>query len=129
MGNKLVTTGVTVTWDDAKHPKLNASNGDFDKTKIPKGVGDDFAPARIVANLKVDLGDTKATTVTLNNVHLQIAYTSAKQVKPSVGWWDKDKGKWIKFKEEQKEVVFADNLIDVTLPATWPTDPPIGVYP
>ena len=129
MGNKLVATGVTVSWDDAKHPVLNAREGVFDKTSIPKGDGDEFTPARIVADLKVDLGDAKAATVTLNNVHLQIAYTSAKQVKPTVGWWDKDKRKWIKFKEDAREVTFTDNLIDVTLPATWPTDPPIGVYP
>jgi hypothetical protein len=124
MRNKPVATGVTVTWDDAKHPKVNVKEGAFDKARIPKGEGDEFTPARIVVDLKLDLGDATAATVVLDNVHVQIAYTSStKQGTPAVGWWNGKK--WVKF----KDVTFANDLIDVTLPSPWPTDPPIGVYP
>jgi hypothetical protein len=124
MGNKLVATGVTVIWDDAKHAKVNVKEGPFDKNKIPKGAEDDFTPSRIVVDLKLDLGDAKATTVVLDGVHVQIAYTAvAKQSTPIVGWWNGQK--WVRF----KDVTFAGNIIDVTLPSPWPTDPAIGVYP
>jgi hypothetical protein len=124
MGNKLVATGVTIAWDDAKHPKVNVKEGGFDKTRVPTGADDEFTPARIVVDLKLDLGDASAKTVALDNVHVQIAYTaSTKQSTPDVGWWNGKK--WVKF----KNVSFANYVIDVTLPSPWPTDPPIGVYP
>jgi hypothetical protein len=124
MGNKHVATGVTVTWDDAKHSKVNVKEGTFDKTRIPKGVDDEFTPARIVVDLKLDLGDAAAETVALDNVHVQIVSTaSTKQGTPVVGWWNGKK--WVKF----KDVTFANDLIDVKLPSPWPTDPPIGAYP
>jgi hypothetical protein len=124
MGNRLVASGVTVVWDDAKHPQINVREGTFDKSKIPTGVEDEFKPSRIVVDLKLDLGDEKAATVVLDGVHVQIAYTAAaKQSTPIVGWWNGQK--WVRF----KDVTFANNLIDVTLPSPWPTDPAIGVYP
>ncbi len=124
MGNKLVTSGVTVVWDDAKHPMVNVKEGTFDKNRIPKGVDDEFTPNRIVVDLKLNLGDAKAESVALNNVHLQIAYTLAqKNSQPTVGWWNGRQ--WVRF----KEVAFANNILDVTLPSPWPTDPAIGIYP
>jgi hypothetical protein len=126
MGNKAVLSGVTVTWHEAKHPKLNVKDGPHNKHDIPRSQNndDEFTPSRIVVDLKLDLGNTNVTEVVLDDVHVQIAYTSAEaSVKPTVGWWNGKK--WVKF----KDVTFANNLIDVTLPSPWPTDPPIGAYP
>ena len=124
MGNKLVATGVTVVWDEAKHSRIDVREGTFDKNKIPRGADDEFTPSRIVVDLKLDLGDAKAESVALNGVHVQIAYTPVeKNGQPTVGWWNGRQ--WVKF----KNVTFANNIIDVTLPSPWPTDPAIGVYP
>lgn len=112
--------GVTIEWDDVKHSKVNVKEGGFDKNTIPKGVGDDFTPSRIVVDLKLDLGDANATQVNLNDVHLKIPYTGTG---PKVGWWNGKK--WVKFDDAH----FSSGIIDVTLPSPWPTDPPIGVYP
>ncbi len=114
--------GVTIEWDDAKHAKLNAKDGSFDKTKIPhsKNNDDEFTPARIVADLKLDLGSAGATTVNLNDVHLALSYQGSQ---PTLGWWNG--AKWVKF----KQVTYANGVADVILPSPWPTDPPIGVYP
>jgi len=122
MGNKQVLTGVTVTWNDKKHPKLNVKDGPLDKNIIPrsKNNDDEFTPSRIVVDLKLDLGDTTVTAVVLDDVHLKIAYNSTT---PTVGWWNG--AKWVKF----KQVAYAGNVADVTLPSPWPTDPFIGSYP
>ena len=122
MGNKQVLTGVTVAWNDARHPKLNVKDGPRNKSIIPrsKNNDDEFTPGRIVIDLKLDLGDTTVSEVILNDVHLQIAYTGAT---PTIGWWNG--AKWVKF----KQVTYATNIADVTLPSPWPTDPPIGSYP
>ncbi len=122
MGNKQVLTGVTVAWNDAKHPKLNVKDGPYNKNVIPrsKNNDDEFTPGRIVVDLKLDLGDTTVSEVMLNDVHLQVAYSGAA---PTVGWWNG--AKWLKFKQVQ----YANNVADVTLPSPWPIDPPIGSYP
>jgi hypothetical protein len=124
MGNKQVVTGVAVTWNDVRHPKLNAKDGPFDKRRIPRSKDDEFSPSRIVVDLKLDLGDPSVQSVTLDDVHIQIAYTLVPgQAGPVAGWWDGRK--WVTF----KQMTFANNIIDVTLPSPWPTDPPIGVGP
>lgn len=124
MINQHVVSGVTVKWDSAKHPKVNVKEGNFDKTKIPTGVQDEFTPARIVVDLKLDLGDPTAQSVTLDDVHVQIPYSpSVVPGTPTVGWWNGKK--WVTF----KHVTFANNVADVTLPSPWPTDPAIGTYP
>lgn len=115
--------GVTIEWDEARHPKLNAKDGLFDKTKIPrsKNNDDEFTPARIIIDLKLDLGDTAAKTVDLaDSVHLTISYQGKA---PVLGWWNGQR--WVKF----KQVAYANNIADVTLPSPWPTDPPIGCNP
>ena len=114
--------GITVEWDDGKHAKLNAKDGSFDKAKIPhsKNKDDEFSPARIIADLKLDLGDASKNTVDLDDVHLTYAYQGAQ---PTLGWWNG--AKWVKF----KQVTYANNVADVTLPSPWPTDPPIGASP
>jgi hypothetical protein len=113
---------VTVEWDDAKHHKVNVKDGPHDKTKIPKSArGDDeFTPTRIVADLKLDLGDATAKSVQLDDVHVKISYTGPE---PIVGWWNG--AKWVKF----TQVKCANNLADVTLPSPWPTDPALGCCP
>jgi len=113
---------VTVEWDDAKHHKVNAKDGPHDKAKILKSVkGDDeFTPTRIVADLKLDLGDAAAKSVNLNDVHIKIPYAGDK---PTIGWWNG--AKWVKF----GKVAYAANIADVTLPSPWPTDPAIGINP
>ncbi len=115
-------SGVSVEWDDAKHPQLRVREGALDKAKIMRSAkqDDEFVPARIVIDLKLDLGDEKAATVNLDNVHLKIAY---KGEQPTIGWWNG--AKWVKF----KQVAYANNIADVTLPSPWPTDPGIGIYP
>jgi hypothetical protein len=123
MGNKQVLAGITVTWNDARHPKLNVKDGPFDKKiKLRSANNDDeFTPSRIIVDLKLDLGDAKAAEVALeDDVHLQIAYSG---VEPTLGWWNGKK--WVRF----KQVTYAKNIADVTLPSPWPTDPPIGVSP
>ncbi len=122
MGNKQVLTGVTVTWNDAKHPKLSVKDGPHNKSVIPrsKNNDDEFTPSRIVVDLKLDLGDTTVSEVMLDDVHLQIAYSGTP---PTIGWWNG--AKWLKF----KQVKYANNSADVTLPSPWPTDPTIGTYP
>ena len=123
MSSKPVLSGVTVTWDDSKHAKVNVKDGPCDKTHIPQSAEDEFTPGRIVVDLKLDLGDDTVETVALSDVHVQIAYNVAGVDKPVAGWWNGKK--WVKF----KQMTFANNLIDVTLPSPWPTDPAIGVYP
>lgn len=125
MGNKQtqVLPGVIVIWDDTKHAKVNAKDGPRDKTSIPYSAADEFTPGRIVVDLKLNLGDDTVKMVTLNDVHVQIAYSATGSDKPIAGWWDGQK--WVKF----KQMTFADNLIDVTLPPSWPIDPPIAVFP
>jgi hypothetical protein len=120
MGNKQVLTGVTVTWNDAKHPKVNVKDGPLSKHDIPRSKDDEFTPARIVVDLKLDLGDPNTTHVELDDVHLQLTYSGPA---PTVGWWNG--AKWVKF----KHVVYANNLADITLPSPWPTDPAIGANP
>jgi hypothetical protein len=113
-------SGVTVAWDDAKHRKVNVKDGPRNKSGIPRSKDDEFAPSRIVIDLKLDLGDAKVAEVALDDVHLQIAYNG---VEPTIGWWNGKK--WVKF----KQVSCANNIADVTLPSPWPTDPPIGCNP
>jgi hypothetical protein len=115
-------SGVTVVWDDAKHPKVNVKDGLRNKHNIPrsKNNDDEFTPSRIVIDLKLDLGDTTVSEVTLDDVHLQVPYTGAT---PTIGWWNG--AKWVRF----KQVTYANNIADVTLPSPWPTDPAIGSYP
>ena len=123
MGKKhAAAAGITVEWDDSKHHKVNVKDGPHDKSKIHRSTkGDDeFTPSRIVADLKLDLGDTTAQFVDLDDVHIKIPYTS---IEPTVGWWNG--AKWVKF----KQVVYASNVADVTLPSPWPTDPAIGSHP
>ncbi|HTP09900.1 MAG TPA: hypothetical protein VMP08_16700 [Anaerolineae bacterium] len=122
MGNKQVLTGISVTWNDAKHRTVNVKDGPRNKSDIPrsKNNDDEFVPSRIVVDLKLDLGDTKAVEVTLDDVHLQIAYSGTQ---PTLGWWNG--AKWVKF----KQVTYAKNVANVTLPSPWPTDPPIGSWP
>jgi hypothetical protein len=114
--------GITVEWDDVKHHKVNVKDGPHDKSKIHRSAkGDDeFTPSRIVADLKLDLGDATAKFVNLDDVHIKIPYTSTE---PTVGWWNG--AKWVTF----KQVVYANNFADVTLPSPWPTDPAIGSHP
>jgi hypothetical protein len=122
-----VVSGVTVEWDDAKHAKVNVKDGPRDKTKLLKSAkGDDeFTPNKIVIDLKLDLGDPKVSSVTLNDVHIKIphAISAEKNDPPVVGWWNGSK--WVKF----GKFVYANGTFDVTLPTSWPTDPPIGVGP
>lgn len=116
-------SSITVEWDDVKHPKVNVKDGPLNKAmKLKSAKGDDeFTPSRIVADLKLDLGDANAKFVDLDDVHIKIAYTTGPE--PTVGWWNG--AKWVKF----KQVTYANNSADVTLPSPWPTDPAIGTYP
>ncbi len=123
MGSRQVLSGVTVTWDDAKHnvTKKNVpSVRDGGRRNIQHSNNDEFTPARIVVDLKLDLGDTTVPEVALDDVHLQITYSGAT---PTIGWWNG--AKWVKF----KQVTYAHNIADITLPSPWPTDPPIGSTP
>jgi hypothetical protein len=122
MHKKEVLTGVTVTWNDAKHSKVNVKDGPRNKSIIPrsKNNDDEFTPSRIVVDLKLDLGDPNVPEVVLDDVHVQIAYSG---VDPTIGWWNG--AKWVKF----KHVAYANYVADVTLPSLWPTDPPIGTAP
>jgi hypothetical protein len=122
MGSKPVLAGVTVTWNDAKHHKVNVKDGPRNKSDIPRSKhnDDEFTPARIVVDLKLDLGDSSVSEVDLDDVHLKIPYTG---VTPTVGWWNG--AKWVKF----KQVAYANNVADITLPSPWPTDPAIGTNP
>jgi hypothetical protein len=122
MRNRHAVSGVTVTWDAAKHSKINVKDGGHDKTKIPRSAhsDDEFTPSRIVVDLKLDLGDPNVPEVYLNDVHVEIAYSG---VHPIVGWWNG--AKWVKF----RQVTYANGVADVTLPSPWPTDPHIGAYP
>jgi len=123
MGSKQVVSGVTVTWNDTKHndTKKNALRiRDGGKRDILRSSSDEFTPARIVVDLKLDFSDTAVSEVALDDVHLKITYSSAA---PTIGWWNG--AKWVKF----KQVSYADNVADVTLPSLWPTDPLIGVQP
>jgi hypothetical protein len=123
MRNKhAAVAGITVEWDERKHAKVNVKDGPHDKSRIHRSEkGDDeFTPSRIVADLKLDLGDATAQSVNLDDVHIKIPYTS---IEPTVGWWNG--AKWVKF----KQVVYANNFADVTLPSPWPTDPAIGSHP
>jgi hypothetical protein len=115
-------SGVTLEWDDARHPALRAKDGPRDKSRIPRSEknDDEFIPSRIVIDLKLDLGDDKAATVDLDDVHLKIPY---KGEQPTVGWWTG--ARWVKF----KQITFANNVADITLPSPWPTDPAIGLHP
>jgi hypothetical protein len=63
--------------------------------------------------------------VTLDKAHLKIAYPipAGKSDPPVVGWWNGSK--WVKF----GQFVYESNAFDVTLPPSWPVDPPIGVGP
>ena len=119
---QLPVAGVTIEWDDVKHPRLNAKDGPLDKTRIPRSKNDDdeFTPARIIIDLKLDLGDVTAATIDLDDVHLKIPYQGQQ---PTLGWWNGDR--WLKF----KQVDYARNEADVTLPSPWPTDPAIGGIP
>ncbi len=122
MASKQVLSGVIVTWNDAKHPKVNVKDGPLNKSVIPrsKNNDDEFTPRRIVVDLKLDLGDPAVSEVVLDDVHLQITYSG---VAPTIGWWNGSK--WMKF----KHVAYANNVADITLPSPWPTDPPIGSAP
>ncbi len=119
---RVAVSSITVEWDDVKHPKVNVKDGPLNKTsKLKSAKGDDeFTPGRIVADLKLDLGDVNAKFVDLDDVHIKIPHTGTG---PTAGWWNG--AKWVKF----KQVAYANNIIDVTLPSPWPTDPAIGVYP
>ena len=116
--------GVTIDWDEAKHPVLNAKEGRIkptrDKANIRKGDGDEFTPEQIIVDLKLDLGDSSVTSVNLDDVHLKVSYQGRQ---PTIGWWNGNR--WVKF----KTVTYTGNLADVTLPSPWPTDPPIGTAP
>ncbi len=124
--HQAVVGGVTIDWDDAKHPVLNAKEGQVqktkDKTKIPSSRDDEFTPEQIIVDLKLDLGNSSVKYVDLNDVHLQVPYTGSD---PIIGWWDGKR--WVKFKPET--VRYANNVADVTLPSPWPTDPAIGTAP
>jgi hypothetical protein len=130
MGSKQVLSGVTVRWNDAKHPKLNVKAGarykNYIKGDLHSDYGvlhsdyDDFTPSRIAVDLKLDLGNTTVSEVVLDDVHVQIAYSGAA---PTIGWWNG--AKWVKF----EHVAYANHVADVTLPSPWPTDPPIGTAP
>lgn len=113
---------VIVEWDDTKHPQLNVQAGPLDKAALPHSANndDEFTPGRIVVNLKLDLGDAKAATVNLENVHIKISCNAGK---PEIGWWNG--AKWVLF----KQMVYANGIADVTLPSPWPTDPPVGCNP
>jgi hypothetical protein len=130
---KPVAARVTIEWDDANHPRLNARNGSLDKTTKLTGDGDEFTPDQIIANLKLDLGDPSAVreeqlggkkqkVVDPYDVHLKVTYQGQH---PTVGWWNG--AKWVKF----KGVTYDDktSVADVILPAQWPIDPPIGTSP
>ncbi len=122
--HQAVVARVTIDWDDAKHPVLNAKEGQIkptkDKANIRKGDGDEFTPEQIVVDLKLDLGNSSVKYVDLNDVHLQVPYTGSD---PIIGWWDGKR--WVKF----KQIRYANNVADVTLPSPWPTDPAIGTAP
>ncbi len=87
--HQAVVAGVTIDWDDAKHPVLNAKEGQVqktkDKTKIPSSRDDEFTPEQIIVDLKLDLGNSSVKYVDLNDVHLQVPYTGSD---PIIGWWD-----------------------------------------
>jgi hypothetical protein len=122
---QLPVAGVTIEWDDAKHPRLNAKDGPLDKTKIPhsKNNDDEFTPTRIIIDLKLDLGDVSAKKVDLaNDVHLKIPYQGEK---PTLGWWNG--ARWVKFTQVAYDGV--SYVADVILPSPWPTDPAIGGNP
>jgi hypothetical protein len=128
MGNKEVVSGVTVTWNDAdaaKHPKFEFKDGPRNKSEIPRSKNDEFNPSRIVVDLKLELGNSSVSKVTLDKAHLKIAYAipAGKSGPAMVGWWNGTK--WVKF----GQFVHANNVFDVTLPPSWPIDPPIGVGP
>jgi hypothetical protein len=128
MGNKEVITGVTVTWNDmdaAKYRKFEFKDGPRNKSVIPRSSNDEFKPSRIVVDLKLDLGNSNESTVTLTNAHVKIAHAvpPGKSDPPTVGWWNGSK--WVKF----GQFVYANNVFDVTLPPSWPIDPPVGVGP
>jgi hypothetical protein len=120
-----VVTGVTVEWDDTKHPTVNVAGGAVDTALLKKGTGNEFVPSRIVINLKLDLGGPKVPSVNLVDVHIKIPHSIAagKNDPPVAGWWNGTK--WVKF----GKFVYANGTFDVTLPSSWPTDPPIGVGP
>ncbi|CAG0936848.1 hypothetical protein TFLX_05744 [Thermoflexales bacterium] len=123
MSKQLATlSGVTVEWDDAKHAKIRVAGGPLDNAKLmySKNNDDEFTPARVIINLKLDLGDSAKAEVALDDVHLKIPYEGEK---PTVGWWNN--AKWVTF----KQVTYANNVADITLPSPWPTDPPIGLIP
>jgi hypothetical protein len=121
---KTPVAGITIEWDDKKHPRLEATDGKWDKHDIrqSKNKDDEFTPKRIVADLKLNLGDASKKTVDLVDVHLKYAYQGAK---PTLGYWNG--AKWVKF--EDTTVTYKDGIADVTLPSPWPTDPPIGTSP
>ena len=118
-------SGITVDWDDTKHRTVNVGKGVIDETLLDKGQGNDFKPKRIAVHLKLDLGDPKAPSVTLDDVHVKISHAipAGKEKQAVAGWWNGSK--WVRF----KTFVYANGVFDVTLPPSWPTDPPIGVGP
>ncbi len=128
MGNKEVVSGVTVTWNDAdaaKYAKFEFKDGPRNKSEIPRSKNDEFNPSRIVVDLKLELGNSSVSKVTLDKAHLKIAYAipAGKSGPAMVGWWNGTK--WVKF----GQFVHENNVFDVTLPPSWPIDPPIGVGP
>ncbi len=68
--------------------------------KSAKG-DDEFTPSRIVADLKLDLGDSTTESVNLDDVHIKIPYAGAE---PTIGWWNG--AKWVKF----KQVTYANHI-------------------
>jgi hypothetical protein len=128
MGSKEVITGVTVTWNDAdaaKYPKFEFKDGPRNKSQIPRSNSDEFYPSRIVVDLKLELGKPGMSNVTLDKARLKIVYAipAGKSGPPVVGWWNGSK--WVKF----GQFTHANDAFDVTLPPSWPIDPPIGVGP
>jgi len=131
---KKSVAGITIEWDDAKHSRLNATDGPWDKHDIrqSKNKDDEFTPKRIVADLKLDLGDAPQKTVYLdgvkhtvvdpNDVHLKVTYHGEH---PTVGWWNG--AKWVKFNGVHYDDKASE--ADVILPPEWPIDPPIGTSP
>ena len=120
MGSKPVVSGITVTWNDVKHPKLNVKDGgrykNYKKGDL-KSDDDELEPDRVVVDLKLDLGNPTTDPVNLDDVHVRITYSGAN---PKIGWWNGTM--WKKF----TQVAYAKNVADVTLPSPWPVDPPIG---
>jgi hypothetical protein len=118
-------SSVTIEWDDARHNQAKRNMPrvrDGGKRDIPrsKNNDDEFIPKRIVIDLKLDLGDASVPEVTLDNVHLKIAYSGKE---PTIGWWNG--ARWVTF----RQVVYANGVADVTLPSPWPTDPVVGCNP